>query len=84
MPEEKTTSAIHEPRTQHTIHHLPDAADADHNLHPLLDYLPSSTPTLEQTLSQRRSPRTQVHHKDVAAAMQSLLEQTDCQIHPQP
>ena len=81
MLEKETIPVWHELRTQ--IHHLPDAADADHNLHPLLDYLPSSTPTLEQTSSQRRSPRTQVHHKDAAAVTPSLLEQTRFQIHPQ-
>ena len=82
-PKEETISAIHQPRDQHMLR-LPDVVDADHNLHPLLDYLPSSAPTLEQTPSQRWSPRTQVHHEDVAAATTSLLEQTGFQIHPQP
>jgi hypothetical protein len=82
-PKEETISVIHEPRTQHTFR-LSDVVDADNNLHPLLNYLPSSAPTLEQTPSQRRSPRTQVHHEDAAAATPSLLEQTGFQIHPQP
>ena len=43
-PEEKTIPAIHETRTQHTIHHLSDAADADHNLDPFLNYLSSFVP----------------------------------------
>ncbi|XP_040258826.1 lichenase-2-like [Aegilops tauschii subsp. strangulata] len=45
---------------------LHDVVDVDHNLHPLLEYLPSSAPTLEQTPSQRGSPRTQVHREDAA------------------
>ena len=45
---EETIRAIHEPRAQHMLR-LPDVVDADHNLHPLLDYLPSYAPALEQT-----------------------------------
>ena len=41
--EEETIPVCHEPRAQHTIHHLLDVTDAYHNSHPLLDYLPSST-----------------------------------------
>ena len=81
-PKEETIPAIQEPRTQHTFR-LSDVVDADHNLHPLLDYLPSSAPTLEQTPSQWQSPRAQVHHEDAAAVMPSVLEQTGFQIHHQ-
>ena len=82
-PKEETIPVIHEPRTQHMLR-LSDVVHADHNLHSLLDYLPSSAPMLEQTPSQRRSPRTHVHHQDAVAATLSLVEQTDFQIHPQP
>ena len=51
MSEEEAIPASHEPRTQHTIHHLLDVANADHNLHPLLDYLSSFALALEQTSS---------------------------------
>ena len=40
--EEETIPAFHELRTQHMFR-LSDVVDADHNLHPLLDYLPRST-----------------------------------------
>ncbi|EMS67236.1 hypothetical protein TRIUR3_20021 [Triticum urartu] len=63
-------STNHEPSTRFR---LPDVVDADYNLHPLLDYLPNSTSTLEQTSSQRWSPRTQIHHKNDVAATPSLL-----------
>ena len=72
-PKDETISAIHEPRAQHMLR-LSDVVDTYHNLYPLLDYLPSSVPTLEQAPSQRRSPRTQVHHEDATAATPSLLE----------
>jgi hypothetical protein len=75
MSEEEIILVIHVPQTQHTIHHLSYTTDADHNLHPLLNYLPSSAQVVEQTPSERRNPRTQVHHDDGAAATPSLLEQ---------
>lgn len=71
-PKDETIPAIHQPRTKHTFR-LPDVVDADNHLHPLLNYLPSSAPTLEHTPSQWRSPRTQVHHKDIVAATISPL-----------
>ena len=70
-------------RTQHKFHHLPAVTDANYHQHTLVNNLPSSAPMLERAPSQLRSQRTQVHHMDVAGAMQSLLEQKTTQIHHQ-
>ena len=66
--EEETIPTSHEPQPQHMIRHLLDATNANHNLHSLLDYLPSFTSALEQMSSHRRSPRT---HKSTTRMLSS-------------
>lgn len=68
----KSILVIHEPRTQHAFHLLD--VDANYNMHPLLNYLPSYAPTQEQTPWQQRSRRRQVHCEDAAVPTPSIFE----------
>ena len=73
MLEKKTKPTSLQPRSQHMIHRLPDADEAYHYMHLLLHY-PRPVPTLEQTQSQQRILRIQVHRWEVTAATPSPLD----------
>lgn len=50
-------------KPQNTIHHLPVVTKAEYQMHALSEQAPELSPTPECVLSQRWSPKTQVHGK---------------------